>query len=275
MLNFIIIILLLLSLYLIIPIINNKLVFLPNKVSNYNYYLICNNLKNNYIPITVKTDDNIILNGGLLNFNKKPNWEEDNIILYSHGNIGWLGTYIKFDTMKMLSNFGSILLYDYRGYGINQGIPTENGLYTDIRTIYKFLVKEKKVNPNKIIIYGYSLGSGVSSNLITYLIKNKLKLPKALVLEAPFISINEMVKEISILLLPFVTVSFNNLSNILQINNKIPIYSIHSIYDELVPFRHSEILQKYSNCNLIEIKGDHINPVFNQKVYELFENISK
>jgi len=72
-----------------------------------------------------------------------------------------------------------------------------------------------------------------------------------------------------------VTINFNNLSNILEINNKIPIYTIHSVEDEIIPFKHSEILKKYSNgnCNIIKISGNHISPVFNKKVYELFENI--
>jgi hypothetical protein len=274
MLNFIILLILLLSLYLVIPIINNKIVFLPLKVNIYNYYLICNNLKNNYIPTKIITPDKIELNGGLLNLNKVPDWN-DYIILYSHGNAGWLGNYINLDSMKLLSNFGSIFIYDYRGYGINTGVPTEQGVYIDIKSVYKFLIKEKKINPDKIIIYGYSLGTSVSTKLLTYLIQNKYVLPKALILEAPFISISELAKELSVLLLPIVTLNLNNLSNILEINNKIPIYSIHSIEDEIIPYKHSEILKKYSNgnCNIIKISGNHLNPIFNKKVYELFENI--
>jgi fermentation-respiration switch protein FrsA (DUF1100 family) len=87
----------------------------------------------------------VALYGGLTNSLRKPSWD-DIIFLYSHGNGGWIGNPINYGTIKSLSKYGSIFVYDYRGFGLSEGTPSEDGLYTDITTAWNFLINKKHVS---------------------------------------------------------------------------------------------------------------------------------
>ena len=49
-------------------------------------------------------------------------------------------------------------MLEYRGYGLSQGSPTEEGLYMDARTALDFLSLRHDVNHKEIIVFGRSLG---------------------------------------------------------------------------------------------------------------------
>jgi hypothetical protein len=53
-----------------------------------------------------------------------------------------------------------VLSYDYRGYGLHPGVPTEGSCYADIEGAYDYLTKELKIPASRIILYGRSIGSG-------------------------------------------------------------------------------------------------------------------
>ena len=60
---------------------------------------------------------------------------------------------------KLLANCGNafgVLMFDYRGYGLSEGSPTEEGLYEDVRAAYKWLI-DQNVSAENIIAYGFSL----------------------------------------------------------------------------------------------------------------------
>ena len=92
------------------------------------------------------------------------------------------------EIINTLSNYGSIFIYDYSGYGVSNGIPTEKTAYNDIENIWKYLVENKKVNPNKIIVYGQSLGCAISSYLICNLIKKEDENFEGVKKDFPFLS---------------------------------------------------------------------------------------
>ena len=81
------------------------------------------------------------------------------------------------------SNF---LLFDYRGYGKNGGITTEQGTYTDATAALAWLYQRHDVDPSTIFFYGFSLGTGVAAELA-------MREPSAgLILRAPFTSVRAM-----------------------------------------------------------------------------------
>ncbi|CAK74994.1 unnamed protein product (macronuclear) [Paramecium tetraurelia] len=91
--------------------------------------------------------------------------DSEQIILYSHGNSTDIG--LMFDTyvdivMECKINLFS---YDYSGYGQSTGYPTDINLLYDIESAYIFLIDQLQFEPRNIIIYGYSIGSGPSTNL--------------------------------------------------------------------------------------------------------------
>lgn len=47
----------------------------------------------------------------------------------------------------------NILAYDYTGYGISEGEPSEEACYADIEAAFAYLVNVKKSPSSKIILY--------------------------------------------------------------------------------------------------------------------------
>ena len=56
----------------------------------------------------------------------------------------------------------SFLFMNYRGYGESEGSPTQDALYADAVKIYDEIVRKTKVPPQRIVLMGRSLGSGVA-----------------------------------------------------------------------------------------------------------------
>jgi fermentation-respiration switch protein FrsA (DUF1100 family) len=77
----------------------------------------------------------------------------------------------------------TVLLFDYRGYGGNEGSPSETGLALDVRAAYDYLVEEAAVPPSRLIYLGESLGAAVVTELATE------HPPAGLVLRSPFVDL--------------------------------------------------------------------------------------
>lgn len=77
-----------------------------------------------------------------------------------------------------------VLLAEYRGYGGNPGKPHEAGLYADGRAALEFALQRTP----RVVVHGYSLGSGVAVQLATEFAID------ALILEAPFTCIADVAR---------------------------------------------------------------------------------
>lgn len=80
----------------------------------------------------------------------------------------------------------SVLLFDYRGYGGNPGEPSEDGLRRDARAAHAWLSGRAEVDPERIALFGESLGAAVAVALATE------EPPAALILRSPFSSLAEI-----------------------------------------------------------------------------------
>ena len=49
-------------------------------------------------------------------------------------------------------------MLEYRGYGLSQGSPSEEGLYMDACAGIDYLSSRTDINTNEIIVFGRSLG---------------------------------------------------------------------------------------------------------------------
>jgi len=86
-----------------------------------------------------------------------------------------------------LSRMGlAVLLFDYRGYGGNPGVPSEEGLAADARAALAYLAGRPEVDPDRVVYVGESLGAAVALRLATE------RPPAALVLRSPFASLAEV-----------------------------------------------------------------------------------
>lgn len=254
--------------------VNNTLLFLPEDITREEYNEFCLSRSGHYIPYEfLSKDKQHKLVGGLYNAYRTPSWD-DQIYLYSHGNASWLGNIIDGDLIKLLSTHGSVFVYDYRGYGCNDGYPSDIGLENDAIGAWEFVAQ--KVNPINIIVVGHSLGSGVSCRLLANIAKNNPdSLPQHLILNAPFSSIKDMAKHTLPSLAWLSIYEFDNITNSKNFDDKVNICVLHSKDDEVIPYSQSEKLGNSINCKFIEIHGKHSDQTYSMEALEYIHKISK
>jgi fermentation-respiration switch protein FrsA (DUF1100 family) len=71
-------------------------------------------------------------------------------------------------------------MLEYRGYGLSQGSPGEEGLYMDARTALDFLSLRRDVNHKKIIVFGRSLGKAVQ--VVHYIFNDIMKIDSVMII---------------------------------------------------------------------------------------------
>lgn len=88
-------------------------------------------------------------------------------VLVNHGNAGNISLDLRQEWSRALTAQGvGIVSYDYRSYGVSDDGPLdEEALYRDAQSVYDWMVRVKGIDPQHIIIYGHSLGSGVATHL--------------------------------------------------------------------------------------------------------------
>jgi fermentation-respiration switch protein FrsA (DUF1100 family) len=150
------------------------------------------------------------------------------VTLVSHGNAGNISH--RLDRALLLQGRlrSSVFLYDYRGYGASEGSPDEAGTYRDARAAYRWLVEQKHVRPDELVLFGESLGSAVALELA-------LERPAAaLVLEAPFTSVPDVARRtIFAPLAPFVRTRYESLARIPRLET--PVLVMQGDRDEVIP----------------------------------------
>ncbi len=176
--------------------------------------------------IFFKTIDNLKLNGWFI-----PHPAAKYTVLFCHGNAGNISH--RLDKIKFFNQLGcNVFIFDYRGYGLSEGRPSENGLYIDTKSSYDYLLS-RGITPNQIIGFGESLGSAAIIDLAW---KNKIF---ALILESAFSSGKDMARH-AFPFLPYwvFSIRLDSVNKIKSIN--IPKFIIHSLNDEIVPYKFAQ-----------------------------------
>jgi len=171
----------------------------------------------------------------------------DTVILYCHGNKYDLDYY--WTRAELLANIGwknrfGVLIFDYRGYGMSEGEPSESSLYADTRAVIQWL-KSQGLTSDRFVIYGYSMGTAPATDVAAMNDYYPL-MPSWLILEAPFASSDVMVQDAAILDLPhslFTNLKINNADKIKLV--KAPFMWIHGIDDDFLNIHtHGEVVYK-------------------------------
>ncbi|MEM7260939.1 MAG: alpha/beta hydrolase [Planctomycetota bacterium] len=82
------------------------------------------------------------------------------VILLSHGNAEDLST-VGPEVGDLARQLGiAVASYDYPGYGVSAGRPTEKGAVAAIRAAYQELITTEGFRPEQVLLYGRSIGSG-------------------------------------------------------------------------------------------------------------------
>jgi len=172
-------------------------------------------------------------------------------VLLAHGNGGNISH--RLEKIRILNDLNAnTFIFDYRGYGMSSGRPSEAGLYRDAQTAYEYLINEKHIASREIIGYGESLGGAVIIHLADH---HELG---GLIIESTFTSVRDMGKTI----FPFIPgglykTQFNSLSRIQNI--RYPKLLFHSRDDEIVPFTMGKrLFEAASNPKrFLELRGGH------------------
>jgi len=165
----------------------------------------------------------------------------DQALLYCHGNAGNLshrgGSIAKLRELLKVH----VLIFDYPGYGKSGGRPTEQGCYQAADAAYGFLTDTKKIDPQKILLYGGSLGGGVAVDLASR------KPHRSLVLVKTFTS----APDAGATMLPWLPVRWlmrNRFDSITKIRAcKQPVFIGHGTRDTLIPFAQGKRLFETAN----------------------------
>ena len=87
-------------------------------------------------------------------------------VLISHGNYGNIGYGGRPQFYAWFRDLGvNLFAYDYRGFGASEGSPSEAGVYADAAAAYRYLTDSLHVPPSRIVLFGHSLGTGVTIEL--------------------------------------------------------------------------------------------------------------
>ena len=172
-------------------------------------------------------------------------------LLYFHGNSSNNG-----DLNELAAIFYrlevSVLLIDYRGYGKSSPIfPSESRAYEDAVAAWQYLTQVQQIEPERIFVYGHSLGGAIAIELAT-------RHPEmaGLITEGTFTSIIDMAKLMpGIKLFPLgwlVTQRFDSIAKIKSL--RVPVLIIHGTADEVIPLSMShELYQTAPELKQLEI----------------------
>ena len=109
------------------------------------------------------------------------------VILYFHGNGDFLaGFFGRF--RDLIADGAGVVALSYRGYAGSSGQPSEYGLLQDADAAYVFTTA--RYGADKIVVWGFSLGTGVAVALAA-----DQRIAK-LILEAPYTSIADVAASI-------------------------------------------------------------------------------
>jgi fermentation-respiration switch protein FrsA (DUF1100 family) len=173
-------------------------------------------------------------------------------LLFFHGNAGNISGRI--DSIEIFRDLGfSVFIFDYRGYGQSGGRRSISGVTLDALAAWEWLVDKKNVPPNKIAVFGRSLGGAIAMDLTRY------AQPRALILESTFSSLPEMVR------VPFLASAarlvIGDVWNSAEAASAltVPTLCIHSPDDWTVPYRLGKRLYDAvaGEKTFVEIHGSH------------------
>jgi fermentation-respiration switch protein FrsA (DUF1100 family) len=179
------------------------------------------------------------------------------IILYCHGNAGNLTDWN--EVVRILHDRvgATVMIFDYRGFGISEGKPSEAGVLADARAARAWLAKRANCSEGDIVIMGRSLGGAVAIDLAA------ADGARGLVLESTFTSMPEVGKTL-FPLLPMKLLMHSQFKSIAKISNYHgPLLQSHGTADRLIPYAMGQKLFEAANQpkRFVPILGgDHNDP---------------
>jgi uncharacterized protein len=200
-----------------------------------------------YQDAWMTTDDGVRLHGWWV-----PHEEARGAVLFLHGNAGNISH--RLGTLQTLHRLGlSTLIPDYRGYGRSEGRPSETGTYRDAAAAWGYLTDTLEVPPDRIVLFGRSLGGAVAAERAEH------GGAAGLILESTFTSVPDLGAEIY----PWLPVRllarirYPTLARMPSLT--LPVLVVHSREDEIIPYAHGRRLWEAAPGPkwFLDIEGGH------------------
>lgn len=222
------------------------------------------NAQSNDFPakeVKYKSHDNKELYGWFI----KP--KNNKIIVFFHGNSHNIESFYHKLIPLVEAGYGAFI-GEYRGFGGIKGKINEKNLGEDAVSAVKYLYSQGYSNKN-IILYGMSLGSYTSTHTAYSLGKNEAF--AGLILEVPFDSLLNVVKQRIPDLFPFSYIikdKYDNMQKISQLN--LPILIMGASDDTVVPIERAQELYKQANepKKIIIYKGAYHSGLYNYRNWQ-------
>lgn len=200
-----------------------------------------------YQDVLLQTTDDVQLHGWYI-----PSPNAKRTLLFFHGNAGNISH--RGDSIRIFHRLGlNVFIPDYRGYGKSQGRPSESGLYHDAHASWQYLLSEKGLQAQDIIVFGRSLGGAVAIKLAGDV------RPRGLILESVFSSISDMADSVlpGLSRLLFKRFQFDNQAMIQLVHS--PVLFLHSPNDDIIPFvQGKKVFQAaHEPKHFVQLQGDH------------------
>ena len=193
-----------------------ELLFFPSKLPADHVFRFNSNFEERFIT----TPDGHNLHGILFRADSP-----EGLIFYLHGNAGGLDSWGELAQTYTNLNY-DVFMLDYRGYGKSQGkISSEKQFHDDVQLAYDHVKKEYP--EEKIVVLGYSLGTGTAARLAA---ENN---PKMLILQAPYYSIVDMAKRLYPMI-PAAIIKYKFMTHEFVEKTAAPIILIHGDQDEVI-----------------------------------------
>jgi uncharacterized protein len=230
-----------------------NLIFFPQKLrKDYKF-----DFRQKFEEINIATRDNKLLNGILFKSDSS-----EGLVFYLHGNAGSLQSWGHVAETYTSLNF-DVFMLDYRGYGKSEGeINGQNQIFQDAQIVYDKL--RERYDETKIIVLGYSVGTGIASHVAS------LNNPRLLILHAPYYSLTDMMKhEYPIIPTFILKYQFETYRYIRKC--KMPIVIFHGNQDEVIYYESSLKLKKEfkKQDTLITLIGQGHNGITENEDYKL------
>ena len=176
-------------------------------------------------------------------------------VLYLHGNAATIASRGNLARYAQLRELGlHVLAPEYRGFGGLDGVPSEGSLALDARAAYDYLRTDLGVPPERIVIFGWSLGSAVAVSLAA-------DVPQAaVILEGAPASIAD-IGAIQYPIFPIRLVMRNPFDSITRVNRiRAPVLFLHSPEDEVIPIGEARRLFDAATApkTFVEVRGGHV-----------------
>lgn len=216
--------------------------------------------------ITTATPDNFQLHSILFKTNKS-----NGVLLYFHGNAGNLAQWG--EQASIFTGMGyDIWMTDYRGFGKSTGeVIDQEQVYSDLELIYSEV--RKRYTADRIVICGYSIGTGLAAYLAS---KHQ---PKALILEAPYYNFTSFTEGAAPYFPNFLK-KFSFPTNTYLPKIKAPIALFHGDNDLLISIENSKQLKQLFKPNdtlIVLTNQSHVginqNPDFQEGIKDFLSNL--